>query len=266
MRFSFLFHEPIPDLAGLERRMERLAALGYQGIELSASYPLAYSVEDIAAVSARHGLPVVSFLSGWSYSHEGLCLSSRDESIRDRAVERLGDYVRQAGRLGALVVVGLMQGLRGDEPDEAAALERIAGCLRRVGTVAEAVGTSVVLEPVNHFQVGFTHTAAEAAAMVGRVGSPAIGYMLDTLHMNIEEQSLIKAVHEHARRARHVHLCETNGGPFGTGGLDFAGVLAALAEGGYDRHVSVKVYRLAEWEEAARSSAEFLRRRGIFGT
>jgi 5-keto-L-gluconate epimerase len=259
MRFSFLFYEPIEDLDELDRRMGLLAGLGFHGIELSAFYPLPYPVESVAKLAEKHKLPVVSMLSGWSYSNEGLCLSSPDARVRDRAVGRLIDYVGQAAALSSQIVVGLMQGLRSDEPDGSKANERIAEGLRRVCNVAEQQGVMLVIEPVNHLQVGFNHTIAEASAMAGRVGSPALEVMLDTLHMNIEETSVVEAIRLHAPRARHVHLCETNGGPFGTGGLDFRRVLSALVEAGYGRVVSIKVYRGCGWEEAARSSAAFLR-------
>src|SRR5688572_347193 len=107
MKFSFLFYEPIPQLTELDQRMEVLAALGYRGIELSACSPPPYPIEEVAALSRRHRLPVVSLLSGWSYASEGLCLSSPDPAVRDRAVGRLCEYVGQAATLGALVVVGL---------------------------------------------------------------------------------------------------------------------------------------------------------------
>src|SRR5690348_12109571 len=106
--------------------MATLAALGYEGIELSAFHPLPYPIEEVKALAQRHALPVVSLLTGWSYSNEGLCLSSPDAGVRDRAVERLGTYVDQAAALGALVVVGLLQGLRTDEPDAEVAGDRIA--------------------------------------------------------------------------------------------------------------------------------------------
>lgn len=258
MRFSFLFYEPIEDLGELDRRMGRLAGLGYDGIELSAFHPLPYPIAAVAALAEKHGLPVVSMLTGWSYPAEGLCLSSPDPAVRDRAVGRLTDYVDQAAALRSLLVVGLMQGLRSDEPDGAAANERIAGCLTRVCEAAESRGVSFVIEPVNHLQVGFNHTVAEAAAMADRVGSPSLGFMLDTFHMNIEERSVLGAIQLHAPRARHVHLCETNGGPFGAGGLEFAAVLSGLDAAGYTGVVSIKVYRGCGWDEAARSSAAFL--------
>ncbi len=221
MKISMLSYEPVQVLAELDRRMDLVKSLGYAGIELTATHPLGYAIEEVEALVARHGLPVVSLLSGWSYANEGLCLSSPDAGVRERAVERLRGYVRLAGRLGAVLVVGMMQGLRSDEPDVEVANGRIAGCLMSVSDDAQTEGVSIVLEPVSHFQVGFNHTAAEARAMAERVGSRAVGYMLDTIHVNIEERSLLDTVREHGREIRHFHLCETNGGPFGTGGLDF---------------------------------------------
>src|SRR2546421_435404 len=144
MNLSYLFYDPIPELAELDRRMRHLASLGYRGIELSAFHPLPYAIDDVLSLGRTHNLPVVSLLSGWSYANEKLCLSSPEAGTRKVAVERLGEYARQAGRLGAIVVVGLMQGLRSDEADEAPANERIADCLRPVAKVAAKQGTTIV--------------------------------------------------------------------------------------------------------------------------
>src|SRR4051812_38939817 len=118
MKISYLFYEPIPELGELERRMKHIAALGYHGIGVSASHPFPYSLDEVAALSEKYRLPVVSMLSGWSYSNERVCLSSPDADIRRRAVERLVEYVGIAARLKNVLVMGLMQGLRSDEPDE----------------------------------------------------------------------------------------------------------------------------------------------------
>ena len=217
MKFSFLFYEPIEALAELDRRMALLAAMGYEGVELSAFHPLPYPIASVAALAEKHGLPVVSMLSGWSYS-EGLCLSSPDATIRDRAVNRLIGYVSQAATLKCLIVVGLMQGLRSDEPDELKANDRIVGGLCRVCRVAEQLGVSLVIEPVNHLQVGFNHTVAMAAALADRVGSQSLGVMLDTFHMNIEERSVVDGIRHHAPRtgtftsARRTAVCLARAG------------------------------------------------------
>src|SRR4051794_13716831 len=234
--------------------MAVLAELGYDGVEIHATHPLGFAVEDLAARAAELSLPVVSVMSGWSYANEGLSLSTPDDSVRDRAVARLIGYIEMAAKLEALLVVGLLQGLRSDEPDPAVANDRIAGALTHVARVAEDRSVSIVVEPVNHLQVGFTHTAAEASDLVARIGSPAVGLMLDTIHMNIEEHAMLDVIREHGARLRHFHLADTNGGLYGTGNLDFAEVLGALDAAGYDRYVSVKIYRTPSWEAAARSA------------
>jgi len=86
-----------------------------------------------------------------------------------------------------------------------------------------------------------------------------LSYMLDTIHLNIEERSILDTIRAHGRRIRHFHLCETNGGLYGTGNLDFPAVLRTLDESGYVHFASVKIYRHAEWEMAARSAITFVR-------
>src|SRR5262245_51596973 len=58
VKLSFLFYAPVPDLGELDRRMGRIAALGYQGIELTASHPLPYPIDEVIALTRKHGLPV----------------------------------------------------------------------------------------------------------------------------------------------------------------------------------------------------------------
>jgi sugar phosphate isomerase/epimerase len=58
-------------------------------------------------------------------------------------------------------------------------------------------------------------------------------------------------------------LCESNGGPFGTGRVDFMAVGRALKQIVYTGFASVKVYRQSDLETAARESIDHLRRVGF---
>ena len=156
------------------------------------------------------------------------------------------------------LVVGMMQGLRSDEPDTDIANGRIIECLKEVGAAAESKGVEFVLEPVNHLQVGFNNSVAEVLQLIEAIGSPAIRPMVDTVHMNIEEKSLTQPIYDCGAALRHAHLCESNGGFFGTGRVDFPGVLQALSNIGYEGFGSVKVYRQATMEKAVRTSIEVL--------
>jgi sugar phosphate isomerase/epimerase len=167
-------------------------------------------------------------------------------------------FLEVAQRLDAILVVGLLQGLRNDEPDAQVANGRIVECLRDVGVAAQEKGVEIVLEPVNHLQVGFNNSVQEALEIVRRVGSPAIKPMVDTLHMHIEERSPIQSVMDVGKNLRHVHLCESNGGLFGSGNADLQGIFRALKSIEYRYFVSVKIYRGRDWRTSASSAMEYL--------
>jgi sugar phosphate isomerase/epimerase len=242
---------------GIPATFEYVKSCGYEGVELNLTRDLMDRLDEIEEASERHRLPVVSFLTGAAYG-EGLCLSAPDAGVRERTVERLTGYLDVARRFGAILVVGLLQGFRKDEPDERVANERIAACLRRVGTAAESMGVELVVEPVNHLQVGFNNSVEEVRALIAAIGSPAVRPMVDTIHMNIEDTSLTRPIYDCGAALRHVHLCESNGALPGTGHIDFPGVIRALRDIGYGYYASVKVYRKATLKEAAaRSMAYF---------
>ncbi|MSS72413.1 MAG: sugar phosphate isomerase/epimerase [Candidatus Latescibacteria bacterium] len=261
-KFSYIMVAPPKDFgpfADFERALGRLAELGYRGVEFSITHPLGFDVDALERALKATGLALPSLLTGWSYFNEGLSLCSPDPAVRDRAVQRLLGHLDVAARFNALLVVGQMQGFRSDEPDEKAANERIVDCLRRVARAAETKGVILVLEPVNHLQVGFNHTVAQALDLIRRVGSPALRPMVDTLHMNIEEKSLTDPILTAGAALTHVHLCETNGSLLGSGHLDFPAVFRALSDVRYDGFISVKIYQGASWEEGASGAMAFLK-------
>lgn len=258
-RISFILIDP-PSLwdGTIDDTFRFIRAAGYAGVELNLSPELVLRLDEIEAAALANDLPVVSLLTGSAYE-EGLCLSVPDDAVRGRTVERLVDNLGTAERLGAILVIGLLQGLRSDEPDPEVANERIVSGLRLVGTEAEARGIDVVIEPVNHLQVGFNHSVEEVRHLIGAVGSSAFHPMVDTIHMNIEETSLLQPIHDCGASLRHVHLCESHGGLPGTGHLDFAAVLDALEGIEYSHFASVKVYRKAGMRDAVKKSMAFFR-------
>jgi len=258
--YSFIVIERPADLgeAELFSRFRLLAELGYGGAELNLTPLDPRFVDRIERALSDHGLVVPSFLTGEAYA-EGLCLCSPDAAIRKATVDRLVGYLPIVRRFGAAMVVGLLQGKNSDEPDTRVAVARIEEGLKRVADAAGAAGVDVVVEPVNHLQVGFHHSVAEVLALISRVGSQALRPMVDTLHMNIEEASLTEPIRACGAALRHVHLCESHGGTFGTGRVDFAAVLKTLREVGYRGWCSVKAYRAPGFAAAARTSIEYLR-------
>ncbi len=235
-----------------------LKECGYAGVELNLTSDVLDRLDEIGRAAADNELVVPALLTGAAYE-EGLCLSSPDPEIRDRTVERLKSYLDAASRFNAILVVGLLQGLRSDEADPVVANQRIVACLREVGLAALEEGVEFVIEPVNHLQVGFNNSLAEVQRLIAEIDLPVFKPMLDTIHINIEETSLTEPIYRCGESLGHVHLCESNAGLLGKGRIDFKAVLDALKSVGYEGFASVKVYRNANLREGIRSSIEFLR-------
>jgi 5-keto-L-gluconate epimerase len=261
IHYSFMIIPPLPSLgddSSIQRTFDQIKSCGYTGIELSLSPALDGHLDRLDNWIGERDLVVPSFLTGDAYG-DGLCLCSPDAGVRKRTVTRLIEYLDIAERFNAILVIGLLQGLRSDEPDPVIANRRIVDCLREVGEAAAPRGVDLVVEPVNHLQVGFNNSVAEVVQLEREIGSPAWKLMVDTVHMNIEDTSLTQPIYDNAANLRHVHLCDSNGGVFGSGNIDFGIVLDALDKVGYDHFASVKVYRKASMADAIRQSIEYLR-------
>lgn len=242
----------------LQAVLENIKTLGYDGVELNLTPTTSFEMEDVARFAESIQLPVVSFLTGANYFNEGLCLSSPKPEVRDRTVRRLQECMATASRFGAVLVVGQMQGFLSDEPDRVTAESRIESCLKRVLETTEQFPTTIAFEPVNHLQVGFHNNLEAVMKLARRIHSARFKPMLDTFHINIEENSLIEPIYRVGRDLAHFHLCESNGSLLGSGHINIPDVFDALREIDYRGFVSVKVYR-HPWKTGAEASIRYLR-------
>ena len=244
IKFSYVLPDPLyyADWAQFEGDLACLKDAGYDAVELQIADPLTFDKARIAAAIDRAGLPLCAFQTGASYATHGNCLCTADAVVRRRTIDLLNRFADLAAELRAVMVIGSLQGRLKDEPDRAAGSARIAEALREVGGHATKVGAVIAFEPVNHGEVGFHNTIAEAAGLVRRLALPGVGLMVDTFHMNIEERDLLSPLAGVADLLAHVHLSETNRDVLGEGRWPMAAFLRELGRIGYQGYCSVGIY------------------------
>jgi D-psicose/D-tagatose/L-ribulose 3-epimerase len=185
--------------------------------------------------------------------------------------------VDAAAALGADLVSGPLYAPPGraralDPGAREAEFARACEALREVADHAGARGVRLAVEPLNRFETDLVTTTDRALELCERVGSPQVGLLLDTFHMNIEEGDVAAAVRAAGDRLLHLHACENDRGRLGHGHVDWAGVLGEVA--GFDGVVSLEsfgpaaegVRAAARWrpwfadpDEFAREGLAFLR-------
>ena len=127
-------------------------------------------------------------------------LASEDAATRKKGVAFLQDVSRAMKYMGGTVMAGINYSswprklFPGE--DKRVLTDRAVEGVREAVKVAEDSGVLFCLEVVNRFEQFMMNTAAEGIAFAERVGSPNCKLLLDTFHMNIEEDSLSGSIIE----------------------------------------------------------------------
>jgi D-psicose/D-tagatose/L-ribulose 3-epimerase len=149
--------------------------------------------------------------------------------------------------------------------------------MREAIKVAENNDVTFNMEVVNRFEQFIVNTCEEALAYVESVGSPNAKVMLDTFHMNIEEDFMGEAILTAGDKLGHFHIGENNRMPPGYGHIPWTEIGAALRKIDYQGYVvmepflmpggevgrDIKVFRDLsvglDLDEEARKALQFMR-------
>ena len=97
-------------------------------------------------------------------------------------------------------------------------------------------GIQLVLEPLNRYSTPYCTTAKDAIAIAQHVDS--LGILLDTFHMNIEEDMFKDAIQSSSTLLRHMHFADNNRKMPGFAHIDFSTIIKSLNEIGYQDYIS----------------------------
>jgi len=247
----------------LSRNVERVARLGYDGVEIAVRDPSRVNVEEIKHVVDTWELEVPAVGTGQAFLVEGLSLSSPDNSVRKRTVDRLKLQVEFASNFAAAVILGLIRGNveRGIKREDA--FGWLTEGVRMCAEYALGAGLTVLIEPINRYEVNYINTVAEALELIDAVGMQNVYVLVDTFHMNIEERSIEDSIKMAGKRVGHVHVADSNRWAPGLGHIDFASVKGALEEIGYSGYISAEILPKPDPDTAARRAIQTIRQ--VFG-
>lgn len=164
-------------------------------------------------------------------------LASEDAATRKKGVAFLKDVVRAMKQIGGTVMAGINYSswprklLPGE--DKKLLTDRSIEGVREAIKTAEDCDVIFCVEVVNRFEQFMMNTAAEGIAFAQEVGSPNCKILLDTFHMNIEEESMGGSIEEAGAWLGHFHLGETNRRPPGRGRMPWSEIFGALKKINY---------------------------------
>ena len=237
---------------------EKAVQLGYAAVEIFPRAASEIRVEEVRRLLKEHKLAVAAFGTGGGWVRHKLSLTSADPEIRARARAFVTEMIELAGKFGAAVIVGSMQGKWDAEVSRSKALNYLGEALTDLADVAHSKGVTLLYEHLNRYETNLLNRVEDVIPFV-KPFNGRVKILADLFHMSIEEASIPDAIRMGGELIGHVHFADSNRRPAGYGHTDFPPVFDALREIGYEGYVSAEAFSYPDAESAARQTLEKFR-------
>lgn len=228
-------------------------ALGYDGLEL-APFTIAdtpHQLSRAAIVATRRAASdagiAITGLHWLLVKPPGLSITSADAGVRSRTVDIMRTLIDLCAELGGNYLVHGSPAQRRISPGDTrdAALARATECWAVAGAHARAAGVTYCIEPLSRDQTDLVNTVAEAAALVDKIGNPALRTMLDTCSAGLAETEALPAIitrYVGSGHLAHIQMNDRNRRGPGEGNDTFAPIFRALGESRYSGVLAVEPF------------------------
>lgn len=212
--------------------VDKVADLGFDVLEVNAGTLVKMSTDERKrlkdhADSRNIGL---SYGIGLPLQYD---IAEEDENTRRAGIRYLGEIARAigemgGGRVGGSLYSGWPRLMPEGVDDKRPYFDRSVASMREAIKAAEDHGVIFNMEILNRFEQYLMNTAEEGVEYVRQVGSPNAKLLLDTFHMNIEEDTIASAIETAGDYLGHIHVGENNRKPPGYGHFPWMELASAL--------------------------------------
>ena len=240
-----------------EKALYSIKDHGFEGVELNLGFDDQNRLGRIKAAVDESGLKLAAVGTGMIYVKQRLSFTDNDPDKRARALAIVKNLIHFASGEHAIVIIGLVRG--SPSQHDKSTDDHLHESLKQCDRVANENNVRIALEAINRYETSLVNTAADAAQIIEQEKLTATGLLLDTFHMNIEEQSIIDSIRNNAPRIVHFHIADSDRWPPGHGHLEIPTLLSILEGSGYKGWVSAETLPKPDNTRAVTNTAEFLK-------
>lgn len=199
------------------KQIEQIKRIGLDILEVAPAPLLAMtaSQRNEIAAAAKENEVELTFSVGLGKDQD---LSSENKEVRENGIRFTTDTFRIMDEMGSKMYSGVdiaawNKTFTSGVTDKRADIQRSVDSVKQIMKIAESFGITFAVEVVNRYESSLVNTAKEAMAFLDMVDSPNCKILLDTYHMNIEEDSFSEAIRLVGKRLGHFHVGESNRKP-----------------------------------------------------
>ncbi len=245
MKFGTLYAYWTSDWHGEYKRFaQKVKNAGFDILEISAGELLTMSdndIKELKLVAADLGISITSNIG----PPKDKDVASKDPAVREAGIKFLSDIMTQMDKLDSRALVGVIYTYwpsQFDDLDKQGLWDRGVQSVKKLAKVAGDLGIDYCLEVVNRFETTVLNTCEEALQFIADVGMDSVKMLLDTFHMNIEEDNIPNAIRLAGDKLGHLHVGEGNRNLPGQGSLPWNEIGQALRDINYTKGVVMEPF------------------------
>jgi len=223
----------------------KVKALGFDILEVNSGTVtnLSNSERDRLKTAAERAGIELTYCIGLTAGYD---IASEDVTVRENGIAFLKKQAEMlkymnGKKLGG-IIYGSWPGKLPPGADKSPFVERSIKSMREVMKTVEDCDVHFNVEVVNRFEQYILNTCEEGLDYVERVGSRHCKVLLDTFHMNIEEDSIYEAIVLAGSSLGHVHVGENNRRAPGRGRIPWFEISRALKKIDYQGAVVMEPF------------------------
>ncbi|QOV18806.1 sugar phosphate isomerase/epimerase [Blautia liquoris] len=249
---------PIVYRGAFEDIFPKMAADGYQAVEMHIQDSREINREKLNEQLEINHLKLTSIGTGMAYGTWHLNIGDHNRDIRNRAIACIEEHMITASPHHSLVILGSMQGRFSDAASAEEFVSNVEESLYRLDQLAKRYNVLVGYEIMNHYESDFLYTIADGVRFMEEHDYKNIRLHIDTVHMNIDESDMGRAIRAAGSWIQHVHIADNDRYYPGHGHLSFREILQALRDINYEGALALETYNWPETQKCARKSREYL--------
>lgn len=230
-----------------QQTLKKVSDIGFDILEVGAPHLVGMTdveLEDIRHTANELGLTLTSNIG----PAKDKDIASKDPEIRKNGIRYLTNILIAMDKIDSRSLVGAMYSFWPcdfEEVDKEGAWERSIEGMKEVGRVAKELGIECCLEVLNRYETYIMTDCEEGLKYCEQVGCENVNLLLDTFHMNIEEDNIPEAIRKAGNMLGHLHVGEGNRKLPGMGSLPWRDIGRALKDIIYDKGVVMEPFLLA---------------------
>ncbi len=250
----------------LDEAIRRIAAIGYDGVEIGCAAPHAWPAylskerrAELRNLLEASSLQAVSLLptpgGGPGFNPASPLAEEREATVR--YYNEVIDLALDLGAKKVLYIAGWQ--IFGTSRQQA--WDRTKNCLDQIASHADKKGITIVVEPTAA-ATNLIETEDDAMELMRSVARDNVKVMFDTLHTLYRNEIPADYVRAMREDLVHAHVSDSNREIPGEGRVDWIGLMHALNECGYSGYLTMEIgldSRTADPDQIARTALKFLK-------